>query len=168
MEALDAKESALKSESARLKDKESEMKREKDSLSAQISERDTLLRNLYDNYCRDMESKREAYLEHIVKKKKRTSIIWVIILGLIILIAFFLQFFDNSIYSRFIAFVGGSKGWGWILSIVLLIIEYFVISKAAKFYDPVYIEDYKETVKIPDKLITKSYEEYIREAQINN
>ena len=32
---------------------------------------------------------------------------------------------------------------------MLLIIEYFVISKAAKFYDPVYIEDYKETVKIP-------------------
>ena len=53
-------------------------------------------------------------------------------------------------------------------SIVLLVIEYFVISKAAKFYDPVYIEDYKGTVKIPDKLITKSYEEYIREAQKNS
>lgn len=165
MEALDAKESALKSESARLKDKESEMKREKDSLSAQISEKDTLLRNLYDKYCRDMESEREAYLKSIVKKKKRNSIIWVIILGIIILFAFFLQFFDNSLYSHFIAFVGGSKGWGWILSIALLIIEYFVINKAAKFYDPVYVEDYKETIKIPDKLITKSYEVYIREAQ---
>ena len=165
MEALDAKESALKSESARLKDKESEMKREKDSLSAQISEKDTLLRNLYDKYCRDMESEREAYLKSIVKKKKRNSIIWVIILGIIILFAFFLQFFDNSLYSHFIAFVGGSKGWGWILSIALLIIEYFVINKAAKFYDPVYVEDYKETIKIPDKLIKKSYEVYIREAQ---
>lgn len=168
MEALDAKESALKSESAKLKDKESEMKREKESLSAQISEKDALLRNLYDKYCRDMESKREAYLKHIVKKKKRNSIIWVIILGLIILIAFFLQFSDNSLYSRFIAVVGGSKGWGWIFSIVLLVIEYFVISKAAKFDDPVYIEDYKGTVKIPDMLITKSYEEYIREAQKNS
>lgn len=57
---------------------------------------------------------------------------------------------------------------GMFFSIVLLVIEYFVISKAAKFYDPVYIEDYKGTVKIPDKLITKSYEEYIREAQKNS
>ena len=168
MEALDAKESALKSESAKLKDKESEMKREKESLSAQISEKDALLRNLYDKYCRDMESKREAYLKHIVKKKKRNCIIWVILLGLIILIAFFLQFSDNSLYSRFIAVVGGSKGWGWIFSFVLLVIESFVISKAAKFNDSVYIEDYKGTVKIPDKLITKSYEEYIREAQKNS
>ena len=53
-----------------------------------------------------MESEREAYLKRIVKKKKRNSIIWVIILGIIILFAFFLQFFDNSLYSHFIAFVG--------------------------------------------------------------
>ena len=158
----------MQSESARLKDKESEMNRENESLSAQISEKDALLRKIYDKYCRDMASKREDYLKRIVKKKKCISIVWVIILGLIILIAFLLQFLDNSLYSRFIAFIAGSKGWGWILPIALLVIEYFVISKVAKFYDPVYIKDYKETIQIPDELITKSYEVYIREAQQNN
>lgn len=168
MEALDARESALQSESARLKDKESEMKREKDSLSVQITEKDALLRILYDKYCRDMESKREDYLKRIIKKKKCNSIIWVFILGFIILIAFCLQFFDNSLYSRFIAFIVGSQGWGWILPIALLIIEYFVISKVAKFYDPVYLKDFRETIQIPEELITKSYEVYIREAQQKN
>lgn len=164
MEALDARESALQIESDRLKGKESEMNRERDVLSSQLSEKDVLLRNIYDKYCKDMKSKREDYLQHIVSRHKNNIIILMVILGFIFITVFVLQFFDNPLYSRLVTFVAGSRGWGWILPIILLVVEYFVINKVARFCDPVYIKEYKEIIQIPEELITKSYDVYIREA----
>ena len=85
-----------------------------------------------------------------------------VILGFIFITVFVLQFFDNPLYSRLVTFVVGSRGW--ILPIILLVVEYFVINKFARFCDPVYIKEYKETIQIPEELITKSYDVYIREA----
>ena len=87
-----------------------------------------------------------------------------VILGFIIITVFVLQFFDNPLYSRLVTFVAGSRGWGWILPLILLVVEYFVINKFARFCDPVYIKEYKETIQIPEELITKSYDVYVREA----
>lgn len=164
MEELDAKESTLQSKSDRLKEKESELRRENDSLYTQISEKELILKNLYGKYCQNMSSKREEYLRNVVKREKRNSIICIIVLALIMLVSFISLFFDDALYSRIVTELTGSRGWGLMLPFVLSVIEYFIISKAAHFCDPVYVKDYKETVKIPDELNTITYEDYIRQA----
>ena len=164
MVALDARESALQQESIKIKETVAEIKKEKDSLSAQIYGKDKTIQNLYKKYCEEMKHKRDGYLNGIVRKKKRNNIIFNIVLIVIFVVVFLLLLNDNSYYSKIFKEIAGGRGWGIVLPLVLLFVEYFVYNKTAKLYDPVYMENYKKTIHIPDYLKIKSFEEFIRDA----
>ena len=115
-------------------------------------ESENKLKLVYGKYKGEKERERELYVNKKIKRRKRILIISSAVLFLLIVILV-------------ISCIKSEKLTPLIGVIISIIMGCFAMSNISRFNDPVYVESYKKTIKIPKELQIKTYEKFLSEEE---